>query len=80
MNLGFLCYTPQVIAGPGSATKIWDLTRYHKLYHHANAERSFKKGDKLDYRVIVQMVPQETGDWAATKAAAEMLKKKYPPQ
>jgi hypothetical protein len=34
----------------------------------------------LDYSVIVQVVPQEIGDWSATKAAAETLKRLYPPQ
>ena len=80
MQLGFLCYTPQVISGPGSMTKIWDLARYHKLYHQASGQRSIKQGEKLDYCVIVKMVPQETGDWTATKAAVESLKKTYPPQ
>jgi hypothetical protein len=82
MKLGFLCYSPKVIAGPGGMSKIWDLgpSRYHKLYYQANAERSLKRGEKLDYSVIVQMVPQEVGDWTATKAAIETLKKAFPPQ
>jgi hypothetical protein len=80
MKLGILCYSPKVISGPGSMSKIWDLTRYHKFYYQASAERSVKRGEKLDYSVIVQMVPRETGNWAATKAAAAALKKLYPPQ
>lgn len=80
MKIGLLCYTPNVIHGSGSLSKIWNLTRYHKLYYQANADRSFKQGEKLDYRVIVQIVPQETGDWTATKAVAEGLKRLYPPQ
>ena len=82
MNLGFLCYSPKVISGPGGMSKIWDLDarRYHKFYYQANGERSFKRGEKLDYSVIVQMVPQETGDWKATKAAVQALKNVYPPQ
>lgn len=79
MKLGFLAYLPKVISGPGSMSKIWDRANYHKLYCQANGARRFKQGEKLDYRIVVQMVPQETGDWAATKAAAEALKRLYPP-
>jgi hypothetical protein len=63
-------------------SKIWDLNlaRYHKFYYQANTDRSFKQGDKLDFSVIVQIVPHEGGDWVATKVAAETLKKAYPPQ
>ena len=39
MQLGFLCYTPQVIDGPGSMSKIWNLKNYHKFYYQANTER-----------------------------------------
>lgn len=82
MHYGLLCYTPAVITGPGSASKIWDLdvTRYHKYYLQENAGQSFRKGDKLDYAVIVAVAPDEQGDWAATKAVVETLKKKYPPR
>lgn len=80
MNLGILCYTPKVISGPGSMSKIWNLPHYHKFYYQANTERTFKRGERLDYSVIVQMVPHETGGWAATKATVEALKKLYPPQ
>jgi hypothetical protein len=80
MKLGILCYSPKVISGPGSMSKVWDLARYHKFYYQANTERAVKKGEKLDYSVIVQVVPQEIGDWSATKAAAETLKRLYPPQ
>jgi hypothetical protein len=80
LRLGILCYSPAVIHGPGSMSKIWDLKGYHKLYYQANTARAVKKGEKLDYRVIVQAVPQEIGDWSATKAAAAALKKLDPPQ
>jgi hypothetical protein len=80
MKFGVLCYSPKVIGGPGSMSKIWDLARYHKFYYQANTERTVKKGEKLDYSVIVQVVPREIGDWSATRAAAEALKKLYPPQ
>lgn len=77
---GLICYTPKVISGPGSMSKIWDLgpERYHKYYLQANLARSLKAGEKLDYSVIVKAVPGETGDWAATKAAVEALKTLYP--
>jgi hypothetical protein len=80
MKLGLLCYSPKVIHGPGSMSKIWDLERYHKFYYQANADRSVKRGEKLDYSVIVQVVPQESGDWAATKTAAAAIKDQYPAQ
>lgn len=81
-HYGLLCYTPRVLSGPGSATKIWDLdiSRYHKLYHQACQNCSLQAGERIDYSVIVQVVPNETGDWTATKAAAEKLKKLFPPQ
>jgi len=82
LRYGLLCYTPQVIAGPGSGAKIWDLdaSRYHKFYYQANGPRQLKAGEKLDYTVVVQVVPNEAGDWAATKTAARTLKQLYPPQ
>lgn len=79
MNLGFLCYTPKVISGPNSRAMIWDLARYHKFYYQANTARAMKAGETLDYSVIVKPVENETGDWAATKAAAAELAKQYPP-
>lgn len=79
---GLLCYTPQVITGPGSRAMIWDLSpeRYHKFYYQQNTGQSFKKGDVLDYSVIAKVVPGESGDWTATKTAAETLKGQYPPK
>lgn len=74
-----LAYTPRVIAGPGSASMIWDLTRYHKYYLRSNQNRDLKSGEKLDYTVVLKYVPGEAGDWAATKAAAAALAKQYPP-
>lgn len=80
-SLGILCYTPQVITGPGSASLIWDLepTRYHKYYLRQTTNQAFQKGDTLDYSVIVKVVPHETEDFAASKAAAVELAKQYPP-
>lgn len=80
-QIALLCYTPKVISGPGSAAKIWDLgpNRYHKFYYQQNRGQTFKQGEKLDYTVIVKVVPNETGDWAATKVAVEDLMKQYPP-
>ena len=80
-SLGVLCYTPKVIAGPGSASLIWDLeaTRYHKYYLRYTTGQSFKVGDKLDYSVIVKAVPGEKEDFSASKGAAAELAKEYPP-
>ena len=41
---GYLCYTPKVIAGKGSASMIWDLSHYHKYYLRQNKGQAFKKG------------------------------------
>lgn len=80
-TLGVLCYTPKVIAGPGSASLIWDLeaTRYHKYYLRYTTGQSFKVGDKLDYCVIVKAVPGEKEDFSASKGAAAGLAKEYSP-
>ncbi|MFH1303054.1 MAG: hypothetical protein ABIK07_18490 [Planctomycetota bacterium] len=77
-QLGLLCYTPRVIAGNQSASHIWDLDRYHKYYLRHNNGQSFKKGERLDFTVLVKAVPHETGDWNATKKAAAELMKQFP--
>lgn len=77
-NLSLLSYTPKVISGPQSASHIWDEERYHKYYIRANRARSFTAGEAMDYSVVVQFVPGETGDWSATKAAAEEIAKQFP--
>jgi len=82
LHYGIICYTPRVISGPGSASKIWNLdaTRYHKYYIQANGPRELKAGEKLDYSIIVEVAPNETGDWSSTKQAAAALEKEYPPE
>ncbi|QDU05369.1 hypothetical protein V6x_51050 [Gimesia chilikensis] len=77
-QLSVLCYTPRVITGNKSASMIWDLDRYHKYYLRHNDGQAFKKGDKLDFTVIVKAIPQETGDWKATQQAAAELMKQFP--
>ena len=77
-GVGILCYTPKVIAGKGSASLIWQRTNYHKFYYRQNLGQAFNAGDKLDFAVVVKVVPGETGDWSATKAAAAALAKAYP--
>ncbi|WP_417388317.1 hypothetical protein [Gimesia sp.] len=77
-QLSSLCYTPRVIRGEGSTSMIWDLDRYHKYYLRHNNGQSFKKGDQLDFTVIVKAVPDETGNWQATKKAAAELMKQFP--
>ncbi len=79
LKLSILCYMPKVVSGPRSMSKIWNQPRYHKYYVQQNQGQSFKKGDTLDYTLIFQVVPGETGDWTRTKAAAEKLKEKWPP-
>ncbi|MDF1746653.1 MAG: hypothetical protein P1V19_23360 [Gimesia sp.] len=77
-QLGLLCYTPKVITGNRSASHIWDLDRYHKYYLRHNSGQSFKKGEKLDFTVLVKAVPNETGDWIETQKAAKLLIKQFP--
>ncbi len=77
-QLSVLCYTPRVITGNKSASMIWDLDRYHKYYLRHNDGQAFKKGEKLDFTVIVKAIPQETGDWKATQKAASELMKQFP--
>ncbi len=79
-NRGLLCYTPKVITGTRSASLIWDLDRYHKYYLCQNRGQKFRQGDVLDYSVIVKVVEGETGNWTATKKAAEALKRQFPPE
>ncbi len=78
-GLSLLCYTPRVIAGRKSMSKIWDKARYHKYYLQRCLTESFPAGAELDYSVIVKVVPEEGDDWAATKAAAKALAETYPP-
>lgn len=77
-QLGLLCYTPKVISGNHSASHIWDLSHYHKYYLRHNSGQSFKKGEKLDFTVVVKAIPHETGDWKATQKAAMSLMKQFP--
>ena len=56
---------------------IWDLERYHKYYLQQNRGQAFKKRDALDYSVILKIVPDEKGDWSATKQTAASLKKEF---
>jgi len=78
MKLGLLCYMPRIVRGAKSMSKMWDKTNYHKYYVQQNRGQTFKKGETLDYTIIVQAVSGETGDWTATKAALEKLRKAYP--
>lgn len=80
MGIGILGYTPKVASGNGSHTMIWNLERYHKFYtRRVGLPETFEAGQKLDYTMIVRGVPDESGDWEATRAAAEDLKRRYPP-
>ncbi|MDP7131073.1 MAG: hypothetical protein QF437_11320 [Planctomycetota bacterium] len=77
-GLGILCYTPKIITGSKSASLIWDLDRYHKYYLRQNHGQKFRKGEKLDFTVIVKAVPDESGNWVATKRAATELAESFP--
>ncbi|NOY00504.1 MAG: hypothetical protein GXP30_12325 [Verrucomicrobia bacterium] len=78
VQMGYLCYTPKVITGAKSVSMIWDLERYHKYYLRQNAGQKFTKGEKLDYTVLIKAVPNENGDWKATKNAALKLMEQFP--
>lgn len=77
-KLGILCYTPKIISGKRSASMIWDLEHYHKYYLRQNKGQAFKKGEKLDFTVIVKAVPYESGTWEATQNAVKQLKRSFP--
>ncbi len=79
-HLGMVAYTPKVIRGSGSLTKIWDREIYHKMYHQHNETERFSAGQTLDYAVVIKAVGNENGDWAAIKDAVASLKQAYPPQ
>lgn len=78
VQMGYLCYTPKVITGSRSVSMIWDLERYHKYYLRQNAGQKFRKGEKLDYTVLVKAVPNENGNWKATQQAAKQLIELFP--
>ena len=75
----YLCYTPKVIHGTQSASMIWDLERYHKYYLRYTKGEAFEKDKTLDFSVFVKVVPNETGDWMATKKSASDLIRRFPP-
>ena len=79
LALSILCYCPKVVAGNRSMSKIWNQPHYHKYYIQQNQGQAFEKGQKLDYSVLVKIVPEETGDWEATKAAVRGLMEQRPP-
>lgn len=79
LGVSILCYTPKVVTGERSMSKIWNQPHYHKYYIQQNQGQAFEKGQKLDYSVVVKVVPGEAGDWEATKAAARALAEAYPP-
>ena len=80
LSLGILSYTPRVISGPKSQSMIWDKAHYHKYYLRQNNGQAFEAGDRLDCTVLVEAVPGETGDWAATRTALEALREEFPPE
>lgn len=79
-GLGILGYMPRFVTGPGARSFIWEQDRYHKFYVQQTDGAAISEGDELDFTIIVKAVPGETGDWAATKAAAAELAERYPPE
>jgi len=79
LGVSILCYTPKVVTGNRSMSKIWNQPHYHKYYIQQNSGQAFKKDQTLDYSVVVKVVPGEAGDWEATKLAARALAEEFPP-
>ena len=79
-NLAVLLYSTRVPEPATGMMRIWDQPHYHKFYLQTNAAAwAFERGDELDYTLVFRVVPGETGDWTAVKAAAADLVERYPP-
>lgn len=78
-RLSVLLYLRRLPTEETSAILLWDHERYHKFYVQHNRGLELAAGDELDFTLVLTVVPNETGDWSATRARAEELKAKYPP-
>ncbi|MEA3404059.1 MAG: hypothetical protein U9R79_22710 [Armatimonadota bacterium] len=78
-QLSVLLYLTRVPEPADSAILLWDQPHYHKFYVKHNSGLSLSEGEELDFTLVLKVVSGETGDWAATKAAADELKRRYPP-
>ena len=78
-QLSVLQYLTSIPVPETSRILLWDQPRYHKFYvQHHRESLEFARGDVIDHTLVFTVVEGETGDWSATKAAAERLKLKYP--
>ncbi len=79
-NLAVLLYSTRIPEPETGMMRLWDQPHYHKFYLQTNsAPWAFEQGDELDYTLVFRVVPGETGDWAAVRAAAAHLMERYPP-
>lgn len=81
MGIAILGYTPRVAHGPGSGTRLWDHSRYHKHYTRliGASSEEIAAGRTMSYTMIVTGVADEDGSWKTTWAAANRLKAQWPP-
>jgi hypothetical protein len=78
-QLSVLQYLTSIPAPESSRILLWDQPRYHKFYvQHHRESLEFPQGAVIDHTLVFTVVEGETGDWSATKAAAERLKLDYP--
>lgn len=79
-QLSVLQYLTSIPAPQSSRILLWDQPRYHKFYvQHHREDLDFVEGEMIDHTLVFTVVEGETGDWTATKAAAERLRERYPP-
>ncbi len=78
-QLSMLLYLTRIPQAEGAMLRMWDQERYHKFYVQHNDGTSIAGDEVLDFTLVFTVVEGETGDWSATKAAADTLKAKYPP-
>ncbi|MFO8078925.1 MAG: hypothetical protein R6V07_01345, partial [Armatimonadota bacterium] len=78
-QLSVLLYLTRIPQAEGTMLRMWDQERYHKFYVQHNDGTSIAGDEVLDFTLVFTVVEGETGDWSATKAAADTLKAKYPP-
>ncbi len=78
-NLAVLLYLTRIPEPETAMVRIWDQPHYHKFYLQHNMGLSVQQGDELDFTLVFRVVPDETSDWEAVRAAAADLMERYPP-
>ncbi len=78
-NIAVVMYLTRIPEPDTSRVMMWDQERYHKFYVQHSRSLSVSEGDELDFTLVFRVVPNETGDWSAVKAAAADLAERYPP-